>query len=289
MEQPASLTRDELDLCVQMTRQHDRDLYLADLLLEGETRSAAMVLHAFHGEMIHVAANTREPMAGEIRLQWWREVLLGERATEAQGNPLARALLHVIGEHKLPVTAFVEKVDAHIFDLYQDPMESWPMVEGYCGATRSILFQLLALIDGHEVSAKLADASGHAGMAIGLCTIIERAAHHRARGQKYIPPVDIGSANPQASMDPTDIDSTHLASIDAVLDRAQDHYDKAIAAISALDRPVRTTFLPLSVIPYYLQRQRTHRTKVLSGLPGTQQWRKQWILWRASRRSPFRG
>ena len=37
----------------------------------------------------------REPLPGEIRLQWWREVLGGERPGEAGAHPVAAALLGV--------------------------------------------------------------------------------------------------------------------------------------------------------------------------------------------------
>ena len=43
--------------------------------------------------MTRVREAAREPLPGEIRLQWWTDVLSGERREEASANPVAAALL----------------------------------------------------------------------------------------------------------------------------------------------------------------------------------------------------
>ena len=45
--------------------------------------------------LARVREAAREPLPGEIRLQWWRDVLGGERTGEAGANPVAAALLDV--------------------------------------------------------------------------------------------------------------------------------------------------------------------------------------------------
>ena len=65
-------------------READRDRYLASLFAPAGPRDALFALYAFNVEIARVRELAREPMPGEIRLQWWREVLAGERESEAR-------------------------------------------------------------------------------------------------------------------------------------------------------------------------------------------------------------
>ena len=78
--------------CAALVREVDRDRYLAALFAPDDRRSALFALYAFNIEISRTRDLAREPMPGEIRLQWWREVLEGERADEAKANPVAASL-----------------------------------------------------------------------------------------------------------------------------------------------------------------------------------------------------
>ena len=54
-------------------------------------------------------------MPGEIRLQWWRDVLSGERGGEASANPVAAALMQTIARFALPAPRRVVDISAAIF------------------------------------------------------------------------------------------------------------------------------------------------------------------------------
>ena len=73
--------------CAELVREADRERYLATLFAPADRRGALFSLHAFDIEVSRIRDLAREPMPGEIRLQWWREVLEGERAGEAAANP----------------------------------------------------------------------------------------------------------------------------------------------------------------------------------------------------------
>ena len=79
------------DHCSALVRAHDRGRYLATLFAPADRRDALYTLYAFNHEIVRVREAARESMPGEIRLQWWREVLLGEREREAAANPVAAA------------------------------------------------------------------------------------------------------------------------------------------------------------------------------------------------------
>src|SRR5262249_23936246 len=109
--------QDQFTHCTALVRQADRDRYLATLLAPAEHRDALLALYAFNIEIEGVRDLAREPMPGEIRLQWWREVLLGERSGEATANPVAAALLQTLSHYSLSSERLAELVEAHRFDI----------------------------------------------------------------------------------------------------------------------------------------------------------------------------
>ena len=82
--------------CAELVRTADRDRYLAALFAPAERRDALFALYAFNVEIGRVREVAREALPGEIRLQWWSDVLSGERDGEAAANPIAAALLSAI-------------------------------------------------------------------------------------------------------------------------------------------------------------------------------------------------
>src|SRR5205085_10532913 len=58
-----------------LVRQHDRDRYQTALFAPAERREALLALYAFNYEIARVREIVSEPMLGQIRLHWLREVL----------------------------------------------------------------------------------------------------------------------------------------------------------------------------------------------------------------------
>src|ERR1700761_6571667 len=104
--------------CAELVRTADRDRYIATLFAPADRRDALFALYAFNAEIARVRDVAREPMPGEIRLQWWREVVIGERSGEAAANPVGAALLATIQRYNLAIDPFCALIEAHRFDLY---------------------------------------------------------------------------------------------------------------------------------------------------------------------------
>ncbi len=81
--------------CLGLLREHDPDRHLAVLWLPQEQRGAAAAIYAFAAEIGRIPSLVEEPANGEIRLQWWSEVVAGER--DHGGQPVAGELLAVLG------------------------------------------------------------------------------------------------------------------------------------------------------------------------------------------------
>ena len=61
--------------CEENVRSNDGDRYLATLFAPADKRPFLFALYAFNLEIARVRETIHETMAGEIRLQWWRDVV----------------------------------------------------------------------------------------------------------------------------------------------------------------------------------------------------------------------
>ncbi len=177
----------DADACLVALSKGDPERYWACLFSPASHRGALAALYAFNLEIARTRDLVSEPMIGEIRLQWWREALTGERADEAQAHPIAAPLVAAINRYRLPLKPLLDLIDARVFDLYDDAMPTLTHLEAYCGETASAVFRLadLILADGNAMGS--ADLAGHAGVAFGMTGLLTAMPWHASRGQCYLP------------------------------------------------------------------------------------------------------
>ena len=172
--------------CAALVREADRDRYLATLFAPAEHRDALFALYAFNVEIARVRELAREPMPGEIRLQWWREMLSGERDGEAAAHPVAAALRATLGRYGFVATPLLELIDARIFDLYDEPMATIGDLELYAIRTQSPLFAMAAgILSSGGVLPELFTLD--AGVAYTIAGILRSFGLHSSRRQLYVP------------------------------------------------------------------------------------------------------
>lgn len=228
-------------------RQADPQRYAALLYIAEKHRPALATLHLFDLELMRIPRLVNEPMAGEIRLQWWREVLSGERAGEGRSNPLASALVDSVAAYRLPMSAFGMMLDGRVADLYADRFETRTELEAYCGQTRSSLFQLFLHIVDPPALATSADSSGHAGCALGIAQLLSRAAMDRGGGKVRLPTDLLQSAGGTAEDWLRGQDNAFMGrAVSAVAALGRDHLAKADEAIGQLEPEARQVYLPLA-------------------------------------------
>jgi phytoene synthase len=270
--------------CEAVVRDHARDHWLAGLFATAEARPHLHALAAFAHEAGRLRDIVREPMAGEIRLQWWREAIDGTRREEAKASPVAAALIDTITRFRLPTKAFDDHLAARLFDLYDDPMPDLAAYEAYCGETSSLLFRLAGLILGEGRDLGGAEAAGHAGVAFATIDILRALPIASARGQVYLP-MDILARNGVSRADMVaKRDGPNLrAALGEIRDLARAHLAKAEAA--KWPSAIAAAFLPLALVPLYLERMERADYRPFATPVEAPQWRRQWALWRAARRS----
>lgn len=248
-------------------RATDPDRYISILYAPAEKRAALAALYAFDAEIAGIRARIREPLPGEIRLQWWRDALAAGNAT---GNPLADALIDAIRLHHLPLPAFDAYLEARIFDLYDDPMPSRNDLEGYLGETEGAVIQLAALVLDREAATRHAALAGHAGCARGIAGALRRLGRGSARSKALVPLDLLAAAGLTA--DSFRAGEGEAQAADALAAPGREHARAFLAEAKALPAPLRPAYLPLASIPEGL----------VSGAAQPASWKLQWLSLKAA-------
>jgi len=274
---------DAFAYCENLLRAGDKDRWLASLFAPADRRPHLHALYAFNLEIARVRELAHEAMAGEIRLQWWREVLAGTRPGEAAANPVAAALMETVARHDLPLQTFLDLIEARAFDLYNDPMPSLDAFAAYGRHTASGLIALAARVLARDRD--VSEAAGPAGIAYATTGLLRTLALHASRGQIYLP-ADVLARHGADLSDilagrTTDALRAALAELRGF---AREHFDLFAARRRALPRAVAPAFLPVALVPAYLARMERRDYDPFTTPVEVPQWRRQWLLWRAARR-----
>jgi 15-cis-phytoene synthase len=269
--------QDSFSYCAELVRAADRDRFLATLFAPAGNRDALYALYAFNIEIARVADLAREPMPGEIRLQWWRDVLQRERGGEASASPVAAALLNTLERRRLAADSLLALIETRRFDLYDEPMLTVAELEGYEARTSSALIAMAAQILGVDAAA----AAQAAGIACGLARTLGAFPRHAAQRKLYLPvellarhgvgPDDIFSGRPSPGLNAAAAELRGLV---------RGYLDATAAALGTLPREAWPAFLTVTLVRPSLDRW--DRCDVFAPTE-LSPWRRQWLIWRASR------
>jgi phytoene synthase len=277
--------RENYAFCEARVREADKDRYLASLFMPARARPHVFALYAFNGEIARVRELAREPLAGEVRLQWWRDALAGSGEGDVVRNPVAAALIDTIERFDLKRDTLTALIDARQFDLYDEPMATLGELESYARATASALFALAAeIIAGRD--AALARAAESAGLAYAITGLMRAFALHAARGQLYLP-LDLLARHGASREDILSGRATPALSLALaeLRDHARRHLAETHARLKEVPRAARPAFLPVALIESYLARMEHADYDPFKTPIDVPQWRRQWALWRAARRA----
>jgi phytoene synthase len=272
--------------CADLVRSHDFVRYAATLFLRPDQRRALLALYAFDIEIARVHEQVTQPLPGEIRLQWWTDVLAGRGHGGIEGNPVAAELLRVVEKWDLPIEKLSRLVDEHQFDLYNDPMPTLAALEAYVNDTSSALFALAARIAAPP-SPEIDHLARHAGLAQGLVRVVVTLPYDASRRRLFLPQQILtqhGSENEEVfggRQTPR-----VRAAVDQLLGEARRHLDAALALLAGVAPAVRPVFLPLAIVRRDLAGlSRADNDPFVPFAPS--RLSTLWTFWRASRTTLF--
>jgi len=268
--------------CAALVREADRDRYLATLFAPAEHRDALFALYAFNIEIARVRELAREPMPGEIRLQWWRDVFGGEREGEAAAHPVAAALCGTLDRYGFTARPLLELIDARTFDLYDEPMATIGDLELYAIRTRSPVFALAAgILTGGRASPELFTLD--AGVAHTIAEILMSFGRHAARRQLYVPleVLELHQVKREDIFAAQNSEALHAALAEMRM-IARRHLAAAREKLETASAEILPAFLPVALVgPQFRRMERAGNQPFAPARISP--WVRQWLLWRAAR------
>lgn len=267
------------DTCLSLLRQADLVRYLACLYLPPDLRKHAASIYAFNVEISRIADLVSEPAPGEVRLQWWREVISGQR--DPGNNPVAVRLLATIEQCELPYKTLIDYIDARVLDLYHDPMPDRITLEAYCGETASALLRLVAICSKANSNAALANACGHGGVAMTVARLLQFTAVLNARQRCYVPGDILRATGLTVETWLSDAaEQERLNAVAAMAALAREHHANALSAMGGLEPRLKLVFLPLAPVPATLDLLIKSGSAIFREVPEISPIRLQWRIWK---------
>jgi 15-cis-phytoene synthase len=218
------------------------DRYLAALLAPRPAQNDLIALAAYAAEIEKIPQLVSDPHIGEIRIQWWRDVLLApDRALT--GNPVADAFADTIQRHKLPVERIAAHLDAAVHGLYGDA----PADDEQLGLSIEMNEGTLFTLAAHILGALPFDTTRGIGLAgtqaYGLMKIGLSLPYALAHGRNPLPP----------SLAPNVVQADWHQSILRLCTKACVQIEHVRAAYPAEQAAIKTALLPLALVEPYLR------------------------------------
>lgn len=270
------------DHCATLVREADRDRYLATLFAPSDRRDALFALYAFNIEISRVRDVAREPMPGEIRLQWWREVLEGQRDGEAAAHPVASTLMEGLKRHAIKPERLTGIVDAHSFDLYDEPMATLDDLDNYAVMTQSALLDVAIGILGGGGPEAMMLVRG-AGIAATVTDILVNLRKHVSRRQMFVPleVLDRHGVNIDEVYAGKTSDALKTA-LAEMRRHARRQMSAARSEAAQVPQQILPALLPLALIGPTLKPMDRRGYEPFDVEP-LSRLKRQWLIWRASR------
>jgi NADH dehydrogenase [ubiquinone] 1 alpha subcomplex assembly factor 6 len=246
------LSSQELGYCGDQVRRDDPDRFLASLFAPADRRESLWALLAFNLEVAKTRERVREPMLGQIRLQWWRDAVSEIFAGKPREHAVVTALAKATAAHGLSHAAMEQLIDAREADLSLEPPADLASLEDYAeqsaGPLLALMAQVLGAAPAEDVCRRLAAPQALSGL---LLAIPFRGLH----GRVDLPADMMAKAGliPEAVIDP----SARAAVADLarqIADRAEARRRAAVIEARAFPKAIRPALLSLTLAKRNLAR-----------------------------------
>lgn len=233
---------DWLAVCQASVHRMDRDRLMCAMVAPQHQRAGLIVLLAFNLEIATIPEIVSEPMLGQVRLQWWRDMVAGLYAGKTLDNPLAIGLGQVIEGAGLSKDLFDQYLDARAFDLDGAAPATLKALENYAEGTAGTLHELMAQVLGLgalplQQQDRVRSAVRHGGVAWALSGLLAARAFHRGQGRSYMP-----------------ADLQEVQQADAVMQAADAHIKQARMARWEVPKSMLPVMLPVTLAAYNLKK-----------------------------------
>ncbi len=257
----------QLSYCAALARRLDRDRFLCALFAPSDCREALFTLLAFNQEVARIREAVRDPLLGEIRLQWWRDSIaeiydsLHNRKDAAGGGhqvlaPLGRA----VRLYGLRRSHFEALIDARARDFdNRPPVDEADLVDYATNTSAGLQAMFLQVLgcsprDCSQSSRAAAEkAAGHVGIGWALTGLLRAVAGHGREGRVMLPARLLEGAGLGSDHIPKRGSAGQLSLVvKAVAKRARGHLGRAREERKSVPRHLHAALFPAILADGYL-------------------------------------
>ncbi len=229
-------------------RRSDPDRFLAALFAPAERRETLFILFAFNHELARAREVASQPMLALIRLQWWREVVLGAR----KRHDVAESLRDAIERGALraeDLLAMIAAREAEADDGIPDQAAWNAYLEGTAGGVAVAAGRALGAPD--DILHRLRDLGAAYGVAGQIGNVAALARHERC-----MLPADLLGIH---GLTPWDVLQRPESAAPALAELAAQGLARIARSGGLLPRPLISAALPAVLARRDLRRGSRHR------------------------------
>jgi 15-cis-phytoene synthase len=273
------MTPDEY--CQQKAAASGSSFYYSFLFLPPPRRRAITALYAFCREVDDVVDECQDPQIAATKLAWWRQEV-GRLYAGRPEHPVTRALQPILEQFNLPQEQLLEIIDGMEMDLHETRYLDFKALSLYCYRVASVVGLLAAEIFGYA-DRQTQKYAHDLGTAFQLTNIIRDVGEDARRGRVYLPLDELKRFDvPLSDILQARYSDNFRALMEFQIERAEQYYTQAMAALPATDRTAQRPGLVMAAIYRTLLAEiRRDGCQVLSQRTSLTPVRKLWIAWRA--------
>ena len=268
------------EYCQKKAADSGSSFYYSFLFLPVNRRRAITALYAFCREVDDVVDECPDPQLAATKLAWWRQAV-AKLYAGTPDHPVTQALLPVLGEFNLPQEQLLEIIDGMEMDLQQTRYLDFKALSLYCYRVASVVGLLAAEIFGTQ-DRQTQKYAHDLGMAFQLTNIIRDVGEDARRGRVYLPIDELQRFDvPVADILNARHSDNFRRLMEFQIERAEQYYAQAMAALPAIDRKAQRPGLVMAAIyRTLLEEIKRDGCQVLTQRTSLTPIRKLWIAWR---------
>lgn len=270
-------------------RAGEPDRYAAALLAPEGLASDLLALAACAAELARIPAQVKEPMMGQIRLQWWHDAIGADAIAGRTGHPVADAMTGMMARRGLDRALLDTMIEARLADISHELFPDDAAVLAHFDATEGRCFELGLRIAGAKPGPDLAAAAAAAGRAYGFARSLGRLPELVRAGAFPISAARLGKhgiAPEQLTLHPSEsgISPAIAECCDQLRSEGRRELAAARTAAARLGNEVTVALLPLAMVEPYFAAQERVRSAPMERIADVTPLYRLWRLWRAHRR-----
>ena len=233
--------------CQEKAAKSGSSFYYSFLFLPPDKRRAIMALYAFCREVDDVVDECHDAAVAHAKLAWWRTEIANIFAGRPE-HPVGQALAPLVGQFGLPAAELEEIIAGMEMDLNYNRYADFEQLQLYCHRVAGVVGLLSARIFGYR-DAGTETYAHHLGLAFQLTNIIRDVGEDARRNRIYLPLDELARFGVSEDDILNGKDSDNFRKLMAYqAGRTRQYYDRAFAALPAVDRKDQRAGLIMAAI-----------------------------------------